>query len=146
MKKQPPKKSPKISVSKKSRRSARQASKRIQDLSQAIEIQRSQAYERPRLAKPVGRRVKVVATGDSWFHYTPASWDVLSQLRRNVWSKNWVYDVEDTAKAGATLNEMVYGRTMIDTYQLIQQHPDAEVFLFSGGKRRNQRSDARLTL
>src|SRR5262245_37420825 len=36
-------------------------------------------------------------------------------------------------RLGATLNEMVYGRTIIDTYQLLQQHPEADVFLFSGG-------------
>src|SRR5262249_6235530 len=104
--------------------------KRILDLSQAVEDQRIQAYQRPRLAKVV-RRVHVAAMGDSWFHYFPA-WDILTKLRTSNWG-NWVYEVNDTAKAGATLNEMVYGRTIIDTYQLLQQHPEADVFLFSGG-------------
>ena len=38
----------------------------------------------------------------------------------------------DRAKAGATLNDMVYGRDIIDTYQLIEEHRP-EVVLFSGG-------------
>ena len=109
--------------------------KRILDLSQAVEDQRIQAYQPPRLARPrlakVVRRVHVAAMGDSWFHYFPA-WDILTKLRTSNWG-NWVYEVNDTAKAGATLNEMVYGRTIIDTYQLLQQHPESDVFLFSGG-------------
>jgi lysophospholipase L1-like esterase len=115
---------------KRSRKAVRQPSKRITELSQAVETQRIQAYEQPRLAVPA-RHVRVVAMGDSWFHYFPA-WDILSQLRTENWGDR-LYDVEDTAKAGATLNEMVYGRTIADTYQLLHQHPGTEVFLFSGG-------------
>ena len=114
----------------KPRRAARRPSKRIVDLARVVEDQRMRAYQRPRAARAV-RRVHVIATGDSWFHYFPA-WDVLTKLRTNNWG-SWVYEVNDTAKAGATLNEMVYGRTIIDTYQLLQQHPEADVFLFSGG-------------
>ena len=115
---------------KKSRKAARQPSKRITELSQAVETQRIQAYEQPRLAV-AARHVHVVAMGDSWFHYFPA-WDILSQLRTENWGDR-LYEVEDTAKAGATLNEMIYGRTIADTYQLLHQHPETEVFLFSGG-------------
>src|SRR5262245_16972967 len=96
----------------KPRGAPRRPSKRILDLLQAVEDQRIRAYQRPRLARVV-RRVHVAAMGDSWFHYFPA-WDILTKLRTN----------NDTAKAGATLNEMVYGRT----YQLLQQHPEADVF------------------
>ena len=115
-------------VRKKSRKAA--TSKRITELSQAVEGQRIQAYEQPRLAV-AARRVNVVAMGDSWFHYFPA-WDILAQLRTQNWGDR-LYDIEDTAKAGATLNEMVYGRTIADTYQLLHQHPETEIFLFSGG-------------
>jgi lysophospholipase L1-like esterase len=117
-------------VRKKSRKAVRQASKRITELSQAVEAQRIQAYEQPRLVV-AARRVHVVAMGDSWFHYFPA-WDILAQLRTQNWGDR-LYDVEDTAKAGATLNEMVYGRTIADTYQLLHEHPETEVVLFSGG-------------
>jgi len=115
---------------KKSRKAARQPSKRITELSQAVEAQRIRAYEQPRLAV-AARRVHVLAMGDSWFHYFPA-WDILTQVRTKNWGDR-LYDVEDTAKAGATLNEMVYGRTIADTYQLLHQHPATEVFIFSGG-------------
>ena len=47
-------------------------------------------------------------------------------------SYRWKYDVADRAKAGAMLNDLVYGRDMIDTYEVIEkQRP--EVVLFSGG-------------
>ena len=75
---------------KKSRKAARQPSKRITELSQAVEAQRIRAYEQPRLAV-AARRVHVVAMGDSWFHYFPA-WDILTQLRTKNWGDR-LYDV-----------------------------------------------------
>jgi lysophospholipase L1-like esterase len=111
-------------------RVAAQELKRLADLSKAFENERIEAYQQPRTLGAV-RRVHIAAMGDSWFHYYPA-WDILSQLRTKNWS-GWVYEIEDTAKAGATLNEMVYGRTMVDTFQLLHQHPESDVFLFSGG-------------
>ena len=130
--KQSSKKSSRRSARTKSRAAAsRQDAKRILELSQEIETQRTRAYDRPRMAK-APRRVHVAAMGDSWFQYYPSWWDVLAQLRTHSWG-NWVFDVQDTAKAGATLNEMVYGRTIVDTYQMLQQHPETDVFLFSGG-------------
>jgi len=78
----------------------------------------------------VARTVRVVAEGDSWFSYFPA-YDVLATLRGRVWN-GWKYDVLDRAKAGALLNDMVYGRDMLDTYELLQRHRP-EAFLFSGG-------------
>ena len=111
-------------------RAAAQESKRLGDLSKTFENERIEAYrQRPTLGAV--RRVHIAAMGDSWFHYYPP-WDILSQLRTKNWP-GWVYDIKDTAKAGATLNEMVYGRTMVDTYQLLHQHPESDVFLFSGG-------------
>ncbi len=76
------------------------------------------------------RTVRVVAEGDSWFSYFPA-YDVLATLRGRQWG-GWKYDVMDRAKAGALLNDMVYGREMLDTYELLQRHRP-EALLFSGG-------------
>jgi lysophospholipase L1-like esterase len=95
-----------------------------------MEAKRVKAYERPMAAGPV-RLVHVAASGDSWFDYVPA-WDILTQLRTTNWS-GWEYEIKSTARRGNTLNEMVYGRTMVDTYQMLHTHPEADVFLFSGG-------------
>ncbi len=101
-------------------------------LAQGFESERASAYVTRRKATGLeaDRRVKVVAEGDSWFSYFPA-YDVLAQLRRRSWD-GVVYDIEDRAKAGALLNDMVYGRDMVDTYQLLEKHRP-RVFLFSGG-------------
>jgi lysophospholipase L1-like esterase len=102
---------------------------KVSEFAATLEKERVRGYER--LVRPTesAKRIKVVAEGDSWFSYFPV-YDVLAQLRRGKWSV--VYDVEDRAKAGALLNDMVYGRDMVDTYQLLEKHrPD--VFLFSGG-------------
>ena len=101
-------------------------------LAESIEFERSSAYVLRRQATGLeaGRKVKVVAEGDSWFSYFPA-YDVLAQLRRKTWD-GVTYDIEDRAKAGALLNDMVYGRDMVDTFQLIEKHRP-RVFLFSGG-------------
>ena len=101
-------------------------------LAESIEFERSSAYVLRRQATgfEASRKVKVVAEGDSWFSYFPA-YDVLAQLRRKTWD-GVSYDIEDRAKAGALLNDMVYGRDMVDTYQLLEKHRPA-VFLFSGG-------------
>lgn len=102
----------------------------ISTLGSEIETARAEAYERSGPEAGVDRTVKVVAEGDSWFSYFPAH-DILACLRGKTWNK-WAYDIEDRAKAGALLNDMVYGRDMVDTYQLLETHkPD--VFLFSGG-------------
>lgn len=104
--------------------------KRIAKLGGDIEKARAKAYERSGPKAAVERTVKIVAEGDSWFNYFPA-YDILACLRGRTWNK-WEYVIEDRAKAGASLNDMVYGRDMIDTYQLLESHrPD--VFLFSGG-------------
>jgi lysophospholipase L1-like esterase len=101
-------------------------------LAESFEAQRSGAYETKRKAArfEADRRVKIVAEGDSWFSYFPAC-DVLAQLRRRSWD-GVVYDIEDRAKGGALLNDMVYGRDMVDTYQLLEKHRP-RLFLFSGG-------------
>lgn len=101
-------------------------------LAQSIEQERSHAYVRRRdvTGFEAGRKIKVVAEGDSWFSYFPA-YDVLAQLRRKSWD-GVAYDIEDRAKAGALLNDMVYGRDMVDTFQLLEKHRP-QVFLFSGG-------------
>jgi hypothetical protein len=103
---------------------------RIATLGREFERARAEAYERAGPEGGVERTVKVVAEGDSWFSYFPA-YDVLACLRGRTWNK-WEYRIADRAKAGALLNDMVYGRDMLDSYQLLQEHrPD--VFLFSGG-------------
>ena len=72
----------------------------------------------------------MVAEGDSWFDYFPA-YDVLATLRHRRWGERR-YRVYDCANAGALLNDMVYGRNMVEAFQLIKEHKPA-VFLFSGG-------------
>src|SRR5262245_50153905 len=104
--------------------------RRVKALAGSIESARVEAFGRPRPEATVDRTVRVVAEGDSWFSYIPPT-DVLACLRKRLWN-GWQYDVADRAKAGATLNDMVYGRDIIDTYQLIEDHRP-EVILFSGG-------------
>jgi hypothetical protein len=98
-------------------------------MGRVLEAARVGAYVRvgPEAA---ARTVRVVAEGDSWFSYFP-SHDILANLRSKTWN-GWAYKVEDRAKAGALLNDMVYGRDMVDTYELLSRH-DPDVFLFSGG-------------
>ena len=103
---------------------------RVRALAGSIESARVEAFGRPQAEAAVDRTVRVVAEGDSWFSYVPPT-DVLACLRNRLWD-GWKYDVADRAKAGATLNDMVYGRDIIDTYQLIEEHRP-EVLLFSGG-------------
>jgi hypothetical protein len=91
---------------------------------------RADIYDVAKAESSVSRRIKLVAEGDSWFRYTPA-YDVLVQLRKRVWS-GWQYEIAHRASAGDTLNDMVYGREMAETYQLLQEHKP-EAFLFSGG-------------
>ena len=104
--------------------------RRVRALARSIEASRVDAFGRPRPQAAVDRTVSVVAEGDSWFSYVPPT-DVLACLRNRQWD-GWKYDVRDRAKAGATLNDMVYGRDIIDTYQLIEEYRP-EVILFSGG-------------
>jgi hypothetical protein len=98
-------------------------------LARQVEQERAAAYAILPEAG-VERTVKVVAEGDSWFSYLPAH-DILARLRGRVWN-GWAYEVEDRARAGALLNDMVYGRDLVDTYELIQKH-SPDVVLFSGG-------------
>src|SRR5687768_12495487 len=101
-------------------------SRRIAAIGAELELARAEAFERTG-PEAVDREVKVVAEGDSWFSYFPPN-DVLACLRGRTWN-GWAYKVEDRAKAGALLNDMVYGRDMVDTYELLERHrPD--VFLF----------------
>jgi hypothetical protein len=96
----------------------------------SVEAARIEAFGAPRPEALVDRTVRVAAEGDSWFSYFPPH-DVLAMLRSRTWD-GWEYDVVDRSKAGAMLNDMVYGRDMVDTYDLIErQRP--EVVLFSGG-------------
>lgn len=105
-------------------------SSRIVRMARDMERARAQAYERSAPESDPQRVVKVVAEGDSWFSYFPPN-DILASLRNRRWN-GWDYQVSDRAKAGALLNDMVYGRDMVDTYQLLEdESPD--VFLFSGG-------------
>lgn|SRR5262245_13324373 len=104
--------------------------RRLRAAGRSIESARLEAFGRPRPKASIDRTVRIVAEGDSWFSYIPPN-DVLACLRKRLWD-GWKYDVVDRAKAGATLNDMVYGRDMIDTYQLIEEHRP-EVILFSGG-------------
>ena len=82
--------------------------RRLQTLAGSIGSAQVEAYGRPRPEATVGRTVRIVAEGDSWFSYVPPT-DVLACLRKRLWD-GWRYDVADRAKAGATLNDMVYGR------------------------------------
>jgi hypothetical protein len=104
--------------------------RRVSALAGSVESARIEAFGRPSPEAAIERTVRVVAEGDSWFSYIPPT-DVLASLRNRLWD-GWKYDVADRAKAGATLNDMVYGRDIIDTYQLIEEHRP-EVVLFSGG-------------
>ena len=99
-------------------------------MGQEFESQRIRAFERRGPEAGIQRTVKVAAEGDSWFSYFPA-YDILACLRHKTWN-GWEYKIRDRARAGALLNDMVYGRDMIETYQLLEENrPD--VFLFSGG-------------
>jgi lysophospholipase L1-like esterase len=109
---------------------AEAARDRIPALGREFEGQRVRAHERRGPEAGIQRTVKVVAEGDSWFSYFPA-YDILACLRHKTWNQ-WEYKVKDRAKAGALLNDMVYGRDMVETYQLLEEHRP-EVFLFSGG-------------
>lgn len=102
----------------------------IESLAREFEQQRAGAFDLEPGPEAVLREVRVVAEGDSWFDYFPA-YDVLATLRRRRWDDR-EYKVFDRADAGALLNDMVYGRDMVDTFQLIKEHKP-EVFLFSGG-------------
>jgi len=112
------------------RPSPRSRQLRLRKLGASVEAARAEAFGKPRPEAAVERTVRVAAEGDSWFSYLPPN-DVLACLRHRTWD-GWAYDVADRAKAGAMLNDMVYGRDMIDTYEVIEkQRP--EVILFSGG-------------
>jgi hypothetical protein len=112
------------------RRAGTKFPKQLVTFAEEVEAQRIEAFERAAPKTAAKREVKIVAEGDSWFSYLPP-YDILAQLRNRRW-KGWDYDVEDRASAGATLNDMVYGRHIVDTYELLDRHrPD--VFLFSGG-------------
>lgn len=105
---------------------------RLEAFAAEIEQQRVRAYGGGGGKRALaGRTVKVVAQGDSWFSYFPA-YDILATLRRLSWGGGWKYDVSDKAHAGALLNDMVYGRGLVETFQLLdRERPEA--FIFSGG-------------
>ena len=107
----------------------------IEAFADSLERDRAQAYDpAPHAATLTAAAglpaVRVVAEGDSWFSYMPPN-DVLSCLRTSDWGDRR-YRVHDRAKAGGLLNDMVYGRDMVDTYELLRAYPP-DVFLFSGG-------------
>lgn len=106
------------------------AQTQIKKFAQEIEDARAAAYERSGPEAKIVRTVNIVAEGDSWFSYFPA-YDILASLRRRTWD-GWAYEVHDRARAGSLLNDMAYGRDMVDTYQLLEQHRP-EILLFSGG-------------
>lgn len=90
---------------------------------------------------PVARETNIgtiVAEGDSWFDYAPAGTDIIACLQ-NLFG----YDISKYAKAGDTLENMIYG-TRIDIKfnrisptinQVLKRLAELKpkVFLFSGG-------------
>lgn len=103
------------------------------ELFERIELAREQAYPKQPVAPAEAKALKtitLVAEGDSWFSYFPPP-DVLDGLRKSIWTRR--YKIYGKPKAGAYLNDMVYGgRDLLETFQAIQEHkPDA--ILFSAG-------------
>jgi len=108
----------------------------IDQLYDSLEAARIEAY-RPApgpgglMTEAPTRAITLVAEGDSWFSYFPPP-DELDALRTGAWPDRR-YSIFGKPKAGAYLNDMVYGgRDMVDKLQAIEEHrPDG--FLFSGG-------------
>lgn len=83
------------------------------------------------------RKIHLVAEGDSWFDYLPGT-DVIDCLR-----KIFGYEIDNFAKGGDTLENMIYGTALTSNYR--RTHPSINsvlqrlgqikppVFLFSGG-------------
>jgi hypothetical protein len=79
----------------------------------------------------------VIAEGDSWFDYLPGT-DIINCLRRNHG-----YVIENFAKAGDTLENMIYGTSINRQFQRVSPTIESvlrrmrtlqpKVFLFSGG-------------
>jgi len=79
----------------------------------------------------------IVAEGDSWFDYLPGT-DIIDCLRRNH-----DYVVENYAKAGDTLENMIYGTGINKRFERVNRTIDIllrklgelkpKIFLFSGG-------------
>src|SRR6266480_2165726 len=61
------------------------------------------AFELPELGAAPGKKYKLLADGDSWFDY-PLGQDVLDYL-----NNYFKHPVTKLARAGSTLNELVYG-------------------------------------
>lgn len=62
------------------------------------------ARESATRSAPRGNGVKLVAEGDSWFDFSPLAPDIIDWLK-----KDYGYDIENLAKAGACVYEMAYG-------------------------------------
>lgn len=83
------------------------------------------------------RRGRIIAEGDSWFDYLPGT-DLIDCLRNH-----FDYDIEKFAKAGDTLENMIYGtginrdfqREVPQIYTILRriEQIKPKVFLFSGG-------------
>ncbi|MBI4782437.1 MAG: hypothetical protein HY785_14140 [Oscillatoriophycideae cyanobacterium NC_groundwater_1537_Pr4_S-0.65um_50_18] len=91
-----------------------------------------------RLKAPAARAEHLVAEGDSWFDYAPAGTDIIACLQNH-----YDYTIDNYAKAGDTLENMIYG-TRIDSRfgkvspsidQVLQRIGEIKpkAFLFSGG-------------
>ncbi|TAK64645.1 SGNH/GDSL hydrolase family protein [Methylobacter sp.] len=101
----------------------------------AVESQHAQPFVFE--AASAKRRSRIIAEGDSWFDYLPGS-DLIDCLR-NLFD----YDIEKFAKAGDTLENMIYGTDINRQFQreIPQIHTilrrieqiKPKVFLFSGG-------------
>lgn len=80
----------------------------------------------------------LVAEGDSWFDYAPAGTDIIACLRFF-----YRYKIDKYAKAGDTLENMIYGTRIDDKfnrvsptiYRVVERVKELKpkVFLFSGG-------------
>jgi hypothetical protein len=102
----------------------------------AVESQHAQPFVLE--AASAKRRSRIIAEGDSWFDYLPGS-DLIDCLR-NLFD----YDIEKFAKAGDTLENMIYGTDINRQFQreVPQIHTimrrieqiKPRVFLFSGVK------------
>lgn len=105
----------------------------MSDLFERTEQARNSAYPKLPVAlaeAAAPRTVTLVAEGDSWFSYFPPP-DVLDGLRKPIWNRR--YKIYGKPRAGAYLNDMVYGgRDLLETFQAIEEH-NPEAILFSAG-------------
>jgi hypothetical protein len=83
-------------------------------------------------------RATIIAEGDSWFNYSLAGVDIIDCLKGH-----YGYDIENNAKPGDTLENMIYGTQIDNDFNQVSPSIDKiiqrinelkpKVFLFSGG-------------